>query len=103
MRRLEHLARVGRMEVRIIAAHSFGERVEDRAEPLVADLERWVRLVARVASLPARCRGGRARDPFTGIHRDPPSGPGRRPDTAELPVAPERGRYDLLAVRWLGP
>ncbi len=99
MRRLEHLADVQGVEVRVVAAHPLGELAENGGEALVADPQRRVGLERRVLRLPALHGADRLAEPVMQVHRRRLR-PGRGPDAAELPVAAE-GRGEDLLIRAL--
>src|SRR5262245_36152703 len=103
MRRLQHLPRVGRVEVRVVIAQPADEAVEGGGEPLVADVQRGMAVKGSEAGLPVLDRAHGAAQPVVHVHSAPPSGPGRRPDATQLPVPPQRGRDALLARRRLRP
>ena len=103
VRGLEHLAGVGRVEERIVAAQPPGELGEDAGEPLVTDEHRRVGLERPEPLLPLRYRLDGTAQPALQVHPetvppadDRPAGQshGARPDPSQ--VRPGRACVALL-------
>ena len=103
VRGLEHLAGVGRVEERVVAAQPPGEFGEDAGEPLVTDEHRRVGLERPELFLPLRYRRDGAAQPALQIHPETVPRPGRRGPAPRRAAGPLLRRSPAAQVRGSSP